>query len=896
MATLTSSLIVALVDRVSAPARAAAASIKGIAAAAAAANKGGLAAIAERNNKALARLNSRLLAAGASALVAYKGIASPIKAAMDFETAMSNVRKVVDFETPEAFKKMGDDIRAMSKVMPMTAERIADIVQAAGQGGVAQKDLLAFAEGVVKVSTAWDTAAGMTGEALAQMMTAMGLTVPQVMTLADVMNYLSNETAASAPKILDFMQRVGPSGKVAGYAADEVAAYGTAMISAGYDADVAGTTFRRMANALTLGSSATKRQKGAFAELGTNAVAVSKSMQKNAAGTTEAILDLIAAQPKDKQGAFIHDIFGEEARAVSVLVAQRKLTKEALLLAKSQKAAGSAQREYDARLETTKNKLELFNNGVRDLSRSIGFALIPSFSGALDAIGPYVTRVTTWVQANEKIVANMVKLVGGLVAFRVAVIAGSFALTFMKGALIAVARPLLAAAVAMGTFVASMATAAFAGVVARLASLRRALLSIMVLGAVGGPAAAFRAMGVAMLGLLSPIGLVTGALRLLKLAVIGTGIGAILVAIAAAGLFIYENWSGLGEFFTAFGSAFMAALGPLAPAIEPLIGGVKWLWDTVSGFFGEISPATWTAWGTQAGAAVGAVAAAILNLPSKIAGLATDLYNGALNWMGRMLDGAVAGFVHIAEFLASIPRKFFELGGPAGIAMYDAGVAALQGLWDGMKAKMSELMGWLGGIGDGIAGVFSGIPGKIKSAFGFKQATDPGALDGKTPRQRERVYRALGGMVEPVPDVNRETAGHDPRRTGEAVPTGRRPRSESLRVIGVNPEDRDAMPEFAPTLTPTVDKTALVDLDKTVADVAAAMSGLSTTTAKPQVDPAPLMGLLDIINKINAGLSAISSSAGPVAATAGSKLQAGGGVARLGRAALSDYGSETGGI
>ena len=57
------------------------------------------------------------------------------RAAIDFESAMADVRKVVDFPTPEAFKQMGDDIIEMSANMPMAAKDIAAIVAAGGQAG-----------------------------------------------------------------------------------------------------------------------------------------------------------------------------------------------------------------------------------------------------------------------------------------------------------------------------------------------------------------------------------------------------------------------------------------------------------------------------------------------------------------------------------------------------------------------------------------------------------------------------------------------------------------------------------------------------------------------------------------------------------------------------------------
>src|SRR5690606_28199039 len=113
-------------------------------------------------------------------------------------------------------------------------------------------------------------------------------------------------------------------------------------------------------------------------------------------------------------------------------------------------------------------------------------------------------------------------------------------------------------------------------------------IGFLAAGAAGGPGAAFAAMGSGLLGLLNPIRLVTGAFRMLKVALIGTGIGAIVIAIAMAGAWIYENWSGISAMFEAFGIAFMAAIGPIMPALQPVIDGVQWLWDMITRLIGPI--------------------------------------------------------------------------------------------------------------------------------------------------------------------------------------------------------------------------------------------------------------------------------------------------------------------
>ena len=50
------------------------------------------------------------------------GLKECIDMAMKFESAMADVKKVVDFDTPEQFKQMNQDILNLTKTLPMTAE------------------------------------------------------------------------------------------------------------------------------------------------------------------------------------------------------------------------------------------------------------------------------------------------------------------------------------------------------------------------------------------------------------------------------------------------------------------------------------------------------------------------------------------------------------------------------------------------------------------------------------------------------------------------------------------------------------------------------------------------------------------------------------------------------
>ncbi|GHT98745.1 hypothetical protein FACS1894126_4520 [Alphaproteobacteria bacterium] len=113
------------------------------------------------------RANLRGQMMDAVALAATLG--APIKAAVDFESAMADVAKVVDFPEPDGLLKMGNSLKEMSRTIPLSAEGLAQITASGGQLGVASKDLGTFTESVAKMSTAFDMTAEEAGNAMAQL-------------------------------------------------------------------------------------------------------------------------------------------------------------------------------------------------------------------------------------------------------------------------------------------------------------------------------------------------------------------------------------------------------------------------------------------------------------------------------------------------------------------------------------------------------------------------------------------------------------------------------------------------------------------------------------------------------------------------------------------------------
>lgn len=334
------------------------------------------------------------------------------KAAMEFESEMAEIRKVVDFDTPEQFKQMGQDILDLSTKMPMAASGIAKIVAAGGQAGIAKEDLLEFAQDAVKMGVAFDLTADQAGDMMAKWRSAFDLNQDGVVALADKINYLGNTTAASAPLISDVVTRIGPLGEIGGVASGEIAALGATMIQTGTQSDVAATGIKNLILGMSIGEKATKSQAAAFQQLGFDAADMAKRMQTDAKGAILDVFHAIQALPKDQQAGVLKDLFGEESiGAISPLLAKLNLLEDNFnKVSDATKYGGSVDAEYAARCETTANQMYLFKNSMTAVAIEIGSALLPAINSILRSIVPVVVAFANWAKEHQVLIQTMVAL------------------------------------------------------------------------------------------------------------------------------------------------------------------------------------------------------------------------------------------------------------------------------------------------------------------------------------------------------------------------------------------------------------------------------------------------------------------------------------------------------
>lgn len=227
----------------------------------------------------------------------------------------------------------------------------------------------------------------------------------------------------------------------------------------------------------------------------------------------------------------------------------------------------------------------------------------------------------------------------------------------------------------------------------------------------------------AILSMLAPLNIV----RTAALAWMATGIGAVLLGIALAGVWIWRNWRGLATFFQALWTSFREALGPVAPMLDGLLVRFAWLRDWVLAITGPVdeSGEIWQRWGRLVGTSLGRVVRVIGDwvaahpglaraLGYMIAGLGLirllltpvaaglGLFTSAAGALGTAVGVAAKALLWLRGVLLILTRAL--LANPIGLA-----VAAIAGAAYLIYRNWADVGPWFGRLWDNVKSYFLGF-------------------------------------------------------------------------------------------------------------------------------------------------------------------------------------------
>lgn len=627
-------------------------------------------------------------------------IVAPVKLAIDFESAMADVKKVVNFDTPQQFKEMERDVLKLTRTIPMAGEEIAAIVAAGGQSGIARENLIGFATDAAKMGVAFDMAAGQAGESMATLSNVLGIPIPKISRLGDAINHLSDNANSKASDIVNVLTRVGSDTRQLGLTENQAAALGSTFLSMGKAPELAAQAMKGMTTAFSLAK--VGKMDDQLKQLGLTTKTFAAAMDKDAQSAISDFMARVKQLPKNDQYPLLLEIFGKNYADDVLLLAGNVGEYNRQLDLLSQKDAsgnlkylGSMQREFENRSATTANNIRLLKSNLVELAIEIGSVLLPAVNSLIADGKGVVTWVTDFARANPALVKGIVGAAAAFVSFKVGAFGARFALNVISSTL-------LEARVG-------------------LELLRSGLLRANVAMAAGR----LHLMGLP--SLIGRIGLVAGVSLSPALVIIG--------ALAVAGFVVYKNWARIKGFFGGLWDGFKQGLAPIMPLLSQFGSLFGKLWAVMSpvvrpilSFFSDFFNMSQYAeggarsFGESVGRFIGGAIAAVVSFAiGKVNEIKSAFAGGLTGIIGLIINWSPIGAFYSA-FAAALNWFGFEL--PAKFTGF--GAMLLDGLINGIRSRVEAVVATVGGVAS-----------RIKSAF-----TTPTVI-----RSPSRLFMRYGGYI-----------------------------------------------------------------------------------------------------------------------------------------------------
>lgn len=484
----------------------------------------------------------------------------PVKLAINFESAMADVKKVVDFDTPDGFQKLTNEILRMSRYLPLSVEQLAQIAASGGQLGVAAKDIPSFVETVAKMSTAFDMAAEDAGDSMAKLANVYNIPIAKIGQLGDAINQLSNESPAKASDIVRTLGRIGGVAKAFGLTELQAASLSNALISLGKAPEVAGTSINGMLTKLVTADKQGAKFQSALRQIGLSASSLKRAIKQDAEGALMGFLQALERVPTDRRMGVLVDLFGlEYADDVAVLAGSVKTYASSIATLNSSRVSGSMDKEFAARAATTANNLTLLKNGLTEIGINIGSAVLPALNDLVNTVRPVVGAVAAWAKEHPKLMSALVMGVAGFAAVKLGAIGVAYGFNLVKAGWNGL----------MLGFNMLRAVAPVGGAILRWVG--SGIMGVGRFAVAAWPMVMAFGRGLAMT-FTGPLMLAGKAVLFLGRALLMNPIGLLVTGVAVAGYLIYKHWGAISKFFTELAGKFKAWGSAM---IDGLVGGIQ---------------------------------------------------------------------------------------------------------------------------------------------------------------------------------------------------------------------------------------------------------------------------------------------------------------------------------
>lgn len=325
-----------------------------------------------------------------------------IKVSGDFEESMNAVRAVSG-----ATGKDFDDLRNLAKKMgaetAFSATEAANGMEYLAMAGMNTQQVLATIPNALSLAAAGSIDLAQSADILSNIMSGMGIAAEESARVADVLAQTAAGANTNISALGEAMKYVAPIAKTMGYSLEEASAAIGILGNAGIAGGQAGTSLRAILSRIA----ADKGAKETLADLGVTAVDSSGKMRS----LTDILTDL-QVKTKDLSSAdqieIFKDIAGAEAMgALAVLV--DGVANESLpqLTAKLMEAEGAAQKMAEIRMEGLNGAIKTAKSAAEGFLIALGDAgLLDLAANGVKMLADGISQLSAWLpQAAEQVTA-----------------------------------------------------------------------------------------------------------------------------------------------------------------------------------------------------------------------------------------------------------------------------------------------------------------------------------------------------------------------------------------------------------------------------------------------------------------------------------------------------------
>ncbi len=365
----------------------------------------------------------------------------PIKQAVEFEASMADVAKTMDGMRDDdgnltaKYYEMEQAVKNMARQIPLSHEEIASLFAAAGQQGLTElSDIQEFVTMSAQMATAFGMSQEQAADAIGGYRASLGLSFAETRSMLDLMNQFANTSSATEQDIAEVVKRVGALGQQAGVSVTAMAAMTKNLVAMKIAPEVAATGIKNFLLAMTAGEAATKKQSDAFNKLGFGTKQLAKEMQTDAPNVIQKLLRAIKKLPQEDQLSTLNELFGTQSIASVSSFDLEKFAEDLTLANDKTQSASAMAKKAEAGWSSTAGKLQIFKNGINEVSINLGSALLPAINDTVTAVIPLVEGVADFTAENPVLMKYLLGTAGALVGLKKTTLAAMYVVNELRSA------------------------------------------------------------------------------------------------------------------------------------------------------------------------------------------------------------------------------------------------------------------------------------------------------------------------------------------------------------------------------------------------------------------------------------------------------------------------------